>query len=518
MLPEEHFAELNAIEPEWALELEIKEAQKEDPSLEAVIQFMSKEPEKAPKTVQQGFKRYTWLNNTLFYDDCIVVPDSDEIKRKICLQEHDHPTVGHPGRECTRERVARRFYWPGLTQWVHDYVDSCDSCQRNKPAHGKRVPVAPLPIPEKPWEWVEYDLIVKLPESEGQDSILTFTDRLTKMVHYIACKESIDAEGMAELFLQHVWHLPGTPKITTSDRGTQFNSDFMKALYKKLDIEPRFSTAYHPQTNGQSEYANKMGEQFLRFYVDHWQSDWAKWLPLAEFSFNSAKNRQTGFSAFELNYGFTPQISPCLTESLVPAADNLVKAIHKKLEEAKASLRMAREKQLDEVADPKFEIGNKVWLNAKHIATDRPTKKLDWKRLGPYKILQKVGRVISKNLQISYKLELPKSMKTHNVSHASLLSKPTPNFIKGRDFEEPPPIITEEGEEEFEVEEIADSRYFRNQLQYFVKWKGAPPLESKWVLWFNVENASKAVEDFHAKYPQAASKVNKPSRRLQQRL
>ncbi|EUC60435.1 Transposon Tf2-1 polyprotein, putative [Rhizoctonia solani AG-3 Rhs1AP] len=510
MLPEDHFVELNAIEPEWSLELEIKEEQGKDPSLDAVIQFLSNQPEEAPKTIREKFKRYTWIDETLFFDDRIIVPDSDDLKRRVCLQEHDHPSAGHPGRERTRERVARRFYWPGMTQWVHDYVDSCDLCQRNKPAHGRRVPAQPLPVPDKPWEWVEYDLIAKLPESEGFDSILTFTDRLTKMVHYIPCKEATDAEGMAELFLRHVWKLHGTPRITTSDRGTQFNSDFMKALYQKLDIEPRFSTAYHPQTDGQSEYANKMGEQFLRFYVDHRQTDWVKWLPLAEFSFNAAKNRQTGFSAFELNYGFTPEISARLSSSPVPAADQMASHIHEKLEEAKASLRMAREKTQDEVEDPEFEVGDKVWLNAKHIATDRPTKKLDWKRLGPYKITKQVSKV-------AYRLDLPKSMKIHNVFHASLLSKFIPNSIIGRDFEEPPPIITEEGEEEFEVEEIVDSRYFRNQLQYFVKWKGYPPSENKWEPWFNVENSPELIDEFHQKHPQAASKVNKPRRRLQRR-
>ncbi|CUA73551.1 Transposon Tf2-11 polyprotein [Rhizoctonia solani] len=309
MLPEERFAELNTVVPEWVLEDEIQQAQGEDPSLEAVLRVMKDGVKNLPKTVQEKFKR---------------------------------------GKSANKNTIIQ---WLGTRE---------ENEQGNEYREEEQAGT---------WEKGPRTANANTSETLG-DSILTFMDRLTKMVHYIPCREQIDSEEMAELFMKHVWKLHGTPRIATSDRGTQFASKFMRALYKKLDIKPHFSTAYHPQTDGQSEHANKMGEQYLQFYVDHRQTDWVKWLPLAKFAFNSAKNRQTGFTPFELNSGFNPEISPRLNQSSIPAADELAKSIQEKLEEAKVALRMSIEKEWDEEPDPEFEVGDKVWLNAKHISTN----------------------------------------------------------------------------------------------------------------------------------------------------
>src|SRR6185295_1622716 len=112
-------------------------------------------------------------------------------------------------------------------------------------------------IAPQPWSDIAYDFIVKLPKQGGLDSILVVVDRPSKMAHFIACKEATNAEELADLFIQHIWRLHGLPKHTVSDRGTTFNSKFLRALYKRLGIAPSFSTAYHPQTGGQSEQTNQ---------------------------------------------------------------------------------------------------------------------------------------------------------------------------------------------------------------------------------------------------------------------
>lgn len=496
MLKPSTFVQLNTLEPLWEIEDRIRVAIQDDQSLEAILTFLSSDPGKAPKTVQEKFKRYTWIDGLLRYDGKIMVPDDDELKRVILESLHDAPTAGHPGRERTRELVSRTYYWPALTSWVHCYVDGCDTCQRNKVTRGQPVPAQPLNTPEGPWEEVEYDMIVKLPVSNRFDSILTFSDRLTKMSHFIPCNESMTAEEVAELFLTHVWKLHGTLKKTISDRGPTFNAHFLRAVYERLNIEPHFSSAYHPQTDGQSERTNQSLEQYLRMYVDHRQTDWSRWLPLAEFAFNNAVNRTTGQSPFFANTARNPVITPSSVASSVPAADSMTETIREVQEEIKASMRMSQDSEKDGRADVTFEAGDRVWHSAKHIGTQRPSKKLDWKRLGPYPVMERIGKT-------AFRLQLPKLMKIHNVFHASLLSLHRPNTIPGRAFEEPPAVETKEGEEEYEVERILDARRFRRQLQYLVKWVGYPPSEQSWEPASSLSNAQDAIAEFRAEYPDA---------------
>lgn len=137
----------------------------------------------------------------------------------------------------------------------------------------------------------------------GYDSILNVVDRYTKRGHFIATVETVDAPGVAELFKNHVWKLHGLPERTISDRGPQFNSAFLKALYKDLNIEPRFSTAYHLQTDGQSERVNQFIEQFLRLYTNYQQDDWDRFLAMAEFAYNNTENKSIKTTPFFADTG-----------------------------------------------------------------------------------------------------------------------------------------------------------------------------------------------------------------------
>lgn len=150
MLNPSVFVEASSVEPAWETEDQIRIGIQGDPSLSAVLAFLLNEPEKAPRTVQDKFKRYAWLNGLLYLDNRILVPDDDDLKRRILESCHDAPTSGHPGREQTREMVRRQYTWPAMTQFVHRYVDSCDTCQRNKVAHAIPVPAQPLPVPMGP--------------------------------------------------------------------------------------------------------------------------------------------------------------------------------------------------------------------------------------------------------------------------------------------------------------------------------------------------------------------------------
>ena len=150
------------------------------------------------------------------------------------------------------------------------------------------------------------DFVGELPESDSYNAILVITDRFTKMQHYIPAKTSWTSEDVANAYLCDIWKLHGLPKHITSDRGPQFASAFSRALNDKLCIGLRLSTAHHPQTDGLSERAIQTLKQYLRIFCHDRQNRWARWLPLAEFAYNSTSSTH-GYSPFRSLYGFDPR-------------------------------------------------------------------------------------------------------------------------------------------------------------------------------------------------------------------
>jgi hypothetical protein len=452
--------------------------------------------------VQDKFKEYEYDEGILYLRDKIYVPADEEVKQAILEVHHDSVMAGHPGQAKTLELVSRTYTWPSLKAYINRYVDGCDQCHRSKNfpkrPHG---PLQPLEVPSGPWTSISYDLITGLPPVKGFNAILNVVDRLTKMAHFIPTSETVDALGVADLLLSHVWKHHGLPQDTISDRGPQFAAASLRALYERLGIKPKLSTAYHPQTDGQTERVNQNLEQFLRIYSSQRQDNWVDLLPLAEFSYNNATHASIDTSPFFANYGRHPTLTTVPSGStLIPSVDLRVKQIEEAQKEIQSAMKLAQEKMkmfydryVGEI--PKLNPGDEVWLDRKNIQTDRPSQKLDFRRLGPFKILEKMG-------PLTYKLQLPPSMRIHPVFHVSHLNPRKADTIPGRKQEQPPPVVVE-GEEEYEVESILDSRKWGRGFQYFVKWKGYGPEHNEWVPKANVENAQKLVDLFHRINPQA---------------
>jgi hypothetical protein len=242
-------------------------------------------------------------------------------------------------------------------------------------------------------------------------------------------------------------------------------------------------------------------------YCDYHQDDWLQLLPLAEFVYNNTQSSSTLMSPFYANYSYHPRCTVKLaTDTVNPAADDLVdrlQAIHADL---KLRLRCAQDKYKENydartASTPSFAVGDKVWLLRKNIRTTRPSQKLDTKRMGPFKVLGVVG-----DGELAYRLELPGSMKQiHPVFHVSLLEPYHENRWVER-VQPPPPPEEIEGELEYEVKEILDSRVIRGKLQYLVDWVGYGPEERTWEPEEAVENAPAAVAMFHQAYPDRPSK------------
>jgi len=191
-----------------------------------------------------------------------------------------------------------------VSREVKRYVEGCDVCQRNKnrtqaPA-GKLMPNS---IPEKPWSHISADFITKLPLAQGYDSILVVVDRLTKIAHFIPTTEKTTAGGLARLFRDNVWKLHSLPESIILDRGPQFAAGVMRELNEMLGIDSKLSTAFHLQTDGQTERMNQKLEQYLRMFIDYQQEQWLEWLGTAEFTYNNKVQTSTKVSLFKANAG-----------------------------------------------------------------------------------------------------------------------------------------------------------------------------------------------------------------------
>ena len=158
-------------------------------------------------------------------------------------------------------------------------------------------------IPEKPWSHILADFITKLPLVQEYNAILVVCDHFSKMVHFIATTEKTLVEGLAKLFRYHVWKLHGLPESIILDRGVQFVVGMMRELNNLLEIQTKLLTAYHPQTDGQTERINQELEQYLRVFIDHRQEQWPDWLGMAEFTYNNKIHAAIKILPFKANYG-----------------------------------------------------------------------------------------------------------------------------------------------------------------------------------------------------------------------
>ncbi|QRV73869.1 Retrotransposable element Tf2 protein [Ceratobasidium sp. AG-Ba] len=470
----------------------IRESLNDDKSLTTLIES-TKKKEDLPPSIRKQYDKYEWKEDLLWYEGQIVIPENKEIQLAILEMHHDNPIAGHQGQARTLELISRRYYWPAMKQQVNQFVKTCEICQRSK-GHKQYAPQKPVPIPQKPWEDIAYDFIVKLPESQGMDSILVVIDCFSRQAHFIPCLESTNAEGVADLFIREVWKLHGLPKTTVSDRGPTFNSQFLKALYAKLGINPKFSTAFHPETDGITERTNQWLEGFLRSFCNYRQDDWVRWLPIAEFCHNNQVNSATGKTAFETIYGLHPRWDLVDLEVNAPNAADMADSMQAVWDEAIASMEFYRSKERDPKRE--YKVGDKVWLVGQNITTRRPSKKLDNKKLGPFVISERIS-------SHAYRLELPKTMRTHNVFHINLL---TP-FTEDKDFHKrqarPPPIVTEEGEEEYEVDHVVAWEQRKNGLYYQIRWKGYDPIEDTMERAEKIAKIPQIMEDLLKRHPKA---------------
>lgn len=425
----------------------------------------------------------TMRNGLWLMGNSIAVPDHDSLRLDIINAHHSPSYAGHFGVAKTMHAVARTFWWPGMRKQIGHFVRTCDACQRNKATNQKPAGLLqPLEIPERRWEHVTMDLIVSLPlTSSGHDAIAVFVDKLSKMVHFAPTTSDVDAAGMAKLFLDNIVCLHGLPRKVITDRDRRFTGKLFEALCSMMGIDNTTSTSFHPQTDGQTERANRVLEDMLRNYVCSDHTDWDSHLPIAEFAVNNAYHESVQNTPFFLNYGQHPLTPVTLnTDTHVPSARLFAEQFNHAIKSARNCLQMAQQRQKTYAdqnrREVQYKVGQLVLLSTKHFTFKAVgTRKFMPKYIGPFKVLKLAGPV-------ACKLELPSSYNVHSVFHVSLLK---PYCSSSTTAAPPPPLdVDADGMPVYEVEQILahrEANHNRRRIyEYLIKWRGYGPEHNSW--------------------------------------
>jgi hypothetical protein len=331
------------------------------------------------------------------------------------------------------------------------------------------------------------DFVEGLPLSYGYNSILVVVDRFTKFAHFIPLRHPFIAPAVARLFVDTVVKLHDMPQTIISDRDRIFTSVFWKELFHQLGTKLKFTTTYHPQTDGQSERVNQCLEMFLRCAVQDAPRQWRRLLPLAEFWYNSCFHTSLVCSPFfalyshEPNFGAIPTIDP---DEQSPVAGVLTERAAQ-LALLKQNLEMAQKRMITNAdkhwTKREFQVGEMVLLRlqpyAQSSVVNRPFPKLSYKYFGPYPILERIGKV-------AYRLELPTGSKIHNVFHVSQLkdyrADYTPVFSK---LPQCPALDSMDMAPEAILDRCMMKKGNQAIVQVLIKWKNLPKETATWEDW-----------------------------------
>ena len=349
--------------------------------------------------------------------------------RKVLLDEaHKSKFSIHPGATKMYRDLREGYWWHGMKNDVARYVEECLTCRKVKAEHQKpHGKLQPLDIPEWKWEHLTMDFITKLPRTaRGADTIWVIVDRLTKSAHFLAIRESSSAEKLAEIFVRDIVSLHGVPVSIVSDRDTRFTSRFWEKFQGELGTRLHFSTAFHPQTDGQSERTIQTLEDMLRACVMDFGGNWDEHLKLAEFSYNNSYHSSIQMPPYEALYGRKCRTPVCWGEvgQRVLGSTDIVLQTTEKIQVIRDHLKVARSRQKSYAdrrrSDLEFQVGDYVLLRVspwKGVIRFRKRGKLGPRYIGPYKIIARVG-------EVAYRLELPEELSMiHNTFHVSQLRK-----------------------------------------------------------------------------------------------
>jgi hypothetical protein len=463
----------------------------------------------------------------------LYIPKSDAVRTALMHEMHDAPLSGHMGREKTYRRLAELVFWRGMFADVGDYVMGCFACAEGKA--GNRISadlLHPLPIPSRRWNTMSLDFVGPLPMTpSSNDFLLVVVDKFSKMVHLIACKSTIKAEEVAQLFYDQIVRLHGFPEFIISDRDSKFTSEFWGELWKLCGTRMKMSTSYHPQTDGQTENVNRVVQDILRAYVSEDRTDWDRHLTAVEIAINTSRHSSTGFTPYFLNANqemslpFGVAMRKEIETSTVPAAASVASEMAVNDEVARTRMADAQAKQAAAANKHRrqetYKVMDQVMLSTKNLTKFQ--YKFGCRYIGPFVIIAVgKGRVT---------LDLPDEMKRlYPTINVERLKRFTPSVGEWKDrVQVSRPVaayVDDEGNPEYEVEAILGKRnkkeYRRDAAgaviraggmvpveRYLVSWVGYDASYIEWVKTEKLEGAATMIADWERK--QLAIETSTPS-------
>ncbi|KAL0560529.1 hypothetical protein IC582_000934 [Cucumis melo] len=376
----------------------------------------------------------------LLFERRLCVPSDSAVKTELLSEAHSSPFSMHPGSTKMYQDLKRVYWWRNMKREVAEFVSKCLVCQQVKAPRQKPAGLLqPLSIPEWKWENVSMDFITGLPRTlRGFTVIWVVVDRLTKSAHFVPGKSTYTASKWAQLYMSEIVRLHGVPVSIVSDRDARFTSKFWKGLQTAMGTRLDFSTAFHPQTDGQTERLNQVLEDMLRACALEFPGSWDSHLHLMEFAYNNSYQATIGMAPFEALYGKCCRSPVCWGEvgeqrlmgpELVQSTNEAIQKIRSRMHTAQS-----RQKSYADVRrkDLEFEVGDKVFLKVapmRGVLRFERRGKLSPRFVGPFEILERIGPV-------AYRLALPPSLSTvHDVFHVSMLRKYVPDPSHVVDYE-----------------------------------------------------------------------------------
>ena len=397
--------------------------QPSDPKLQRTIKSLGTEKAKDFLMGSDGVLRFRGR---------VCIPEDLELKGTILEEGHKSRFSMHPGMTKMYHDLKESFWWSGMKQDVARYVSSCLTCQKAKIEHQRPGGMLKqLEIPEWKWDSVAMDFVTHLPRTvKNHDAIWVIVDRLTKNAHFLAVNLRMSMVKLAQLYISEIVRLHGVPSSIVSDRDPRFTSRFWQTLQGAMGSRLAMSSAYHPQTDGQSERTIQSLEDLLRTCVLDHLGTWDEVLPLVEFTYNNSFHTSIGMAPYEALYGRRCRTPLCWYqdgESVVVGPELLRQTTEKvKLIQERMKASQSRQKSYaDQRRRPlEFESGDHVFLRitpTTGVGRAIRQKKLSPRFIGPYQILRRIGPV-------AYEIALPPPLTNlHSVFHVSQLRKYVPD-------------------------------------------------------------------------------------------